>query len=220
MSTEEDNPANGQPSESTALRLVNWLTERAIDGVPPLHSAECLAGEYLNDGSYPDDGARIDSLINWETTKNFTSGFVTGLGGLLVLPIAIPGAFAASWIIQARMAGAIAKIGGHDIREDRIKTFIVACLVGDALKDMAKAAGIQVGTKLAKTVINQVPGRLLIAINKQVGQRLLTKAGQTGAVNLIKLVPFVGGFVGGAFDAYACRVVGMVAKDLFHDPRC
>ncbi|MEW6297639.1 MAG: hypothetical protein AB1671_07855 [Thermodesulfobacteriota bacterium] len=77
-----------------------------------------------------------------------------------------------------------------------MRTFVVACLVGDALKDIAKGAGIQIGKGLTKSLINQIPGKVLIEINKKVGFRLITKAGEKGAINLVKRVPFVGGIVG------------------------
>jgi hypothetical protein len=202
--------------ESKALQLVKWLTEKAINGIPPLSSAENLAQEYLIDQGYPDDEERIESLINWETTKNFTTGFITGLGGVITLPVSLPAAFGASWVIQARMAAAIARIAGFDIHSDRVKTFIVACLVGDAMKDIAKTAGIEIGKGLSKTLINKVPGKVLIEINKKVGFRLLTKSGTKGAVNWMKGVPFIGGFVGGVFDASACRIVGKNGKRLFY----
>ncbi len=205
-----------QVTENKALQLINWLTEKAIEGAPPLSSAEDLAQEYLIDQSYPDDEERIESLINWETAKNFTTGFITGLGGILTLPVAIPAGFGASWIVQARMSAAIARVAGYNLQSDRVRTFVVACLVGDALKDIAKSAGIQIGKGLSKSLINQIPGKVLIEINKKVGFRLITKAGQRGAVNLMKGVPFVGGIVGGAFDAGACRVVGKNAKRLFY----
>jgi hypothetical protein len=201
--------------QSKALQLVNWISHKAIDGVPPLSSAEELADEYLIDQSYDDNESRIDSLINWETTKNFTSGFITGLGGILTFPFSLPAAFAASWVVQARMAAAIARINGHNINSDRVRTFVVAALVGDSVKDIVKGAGITIGRGLTKTLIEKVPGRMLIEINKRVGFRLLTKAGEKGAFNLMKGVPFVGGLVGGVFDAAACRVVGKNAKRLF-----
>jgi hypothetical protein len=205
-------------SESKVLQVVEWITDKAITGIPPLSSAESLAQEYLIDQSFPDDGERIESLINWETAKNFTSGFLTGLGGLITLPITLPSAFAASWVIQARMSAAIARISGFDLGSDRVQTFVVACLVGDAVKDIVKRVGIQISRELTKTLINKIPGKLLTEINKQVGFRLITKAGQTGAINLMKVVPYVGGFVGGAFDGYACRIVGKQAKELFYRP--
>ncbi len=85
-----------EPSESKALQVIKWITDKAIAGVPPLTSSEFLAQEYLIDQGFPDHGERIESLINWETTKNFTSGFLTGLGGLITLPVTLPAAFWAS----------------------------------------------------------------------------------------------------------------------------
>ena len=55
--------------ENKALQLINWITDRAVNGIPPMCSAENLALEYKIDTSYPDDEERIESLINWETTK-------------------------------------------------------------------------------------------------------------------------------------------------------
>ena len=219
MSTEMQEDANTSDSsadESSALKIINWITDKAIAGFGPLSSAESLAQEYQIDQSYPDDGERIEALINWETTKNFTSGFITGLGGIITLPVTLPAAFGASWLIQARMAAAIAKIAGLDIHSDRVKTFIAACLLGEALKDISKVAGIKIGMGLTNTLLRQIPGKLFVEINKQVGFRLITKSGQMGAINLMKNVPFLGGVVGGTFDAYYCRLVGRNAKNLFY----
>ena len=202
-------------NESKALQLVNWIVDSAIDGVPPLSSASNLAQEYLIDRSYTDNDDRVASLINWETSKNFTTGFVTGLGGLLTLPVAVPAALGASWIIQARMAGAIAIIDGHDLKEDRVRTLVLLSIVGDSVKEVLKQAGVKIGNKLTEKVIMQIPGKVLIEINKKIGFRLLTKAGEKGAINLIKAVPLVGGLVTGGFDAAACRTVGKVAHNLF-----
>jgi hypothetical protein len=198
-----------------SFELVKWITNNAIKGVPPLSSCKNLAQEYLIDSSYESNDKRINSLIRWEVSKNFTSGFITGLGGLLTMPISIPSALGASWIIQARMAGAIAEICGHSTDEDRVQTFVLISLLGDACKEVIKKAGIQVAERLTLNLIKQVPGRVLIEINKKVGMRLITKAGEKGVINLTKMIPGVGGVVGGCFDAYSCNVVGDTAKGIF-----
>lgn len=207
-----------KPSENTAIHLINWITERAIEGIPPLCSAQNLALEYQIDTSYPDDEERIEALINWETSKNFTSGFITGLGGIITLPVAVPSSLGASWVIQARMAAAIAKLSGHDIQSDRVRTFVLLCLVGDACTEILKEVGIKVGQSFTRAAFQRIPGRLLIEINKRVGFRLLTKAGEKGAINFIKMIPLAGGLVGGAFDAATCRIVGKQAKNAFYTP--
>jgi hypothetical protein len=127
--------ARRAPTVASATKLTSFLLERGLGGVPPLSSAEDLATEYLIDQGYENHDQRVESLVNWETTKNFTSGFITGLGGVIALPIAIPSALAASWVLQARMAGAIAKIYGHDLRLDRVRTLILLSLAGDVAKE-------------------------------------------------------------------------------------
>jgi uncharacterized protein (DUF697 family) len=155
------------------------------------------------------------AAYSFHETKNFTSGFITGLGGVIALPIAIPSALAASWVLQARMAGAIAKIYGHDLRLDRVRTLILLSLAGDVAREAMQGTGIRIGNKLTERAIAQVPGRALVEINKRIGVRLLTKAGERSFINLSKAVPIVGGVVGGAFDAVVCRAVGRTAKALF-----
>jgi len=55
----------------------------------------------------------------------------------------------------------------------------------------------------------------LIEINKKIGFRLITKAGEKGVVNLMKMVPLVGGIVGGTFDGLLVNVCGKTAKKVF-----
>lgn len=203
-----------EPTDSSATKIVKWIATKGIEGVPPLSSAANLALEYAIDQGYEDNDERVDSLINWETSKNFTSGFIAGLGGVITMPISVPSAFGASWVIQARMAGAIAQIYGHTLSEDRVRTLVLLSLLGDAGKEVIKSAGIEFGRKVTKSAINKLSGKALIEINKKIGFRLITKAGQTGVVNLTKFVPFVGGVVGGTFDALTCRAVGANGKEL------
>lgn len=206
------------PTPASANKLVGYLLSKGVSGVPPLSSAHDLATEYLIDQGYASNDERVDSLINWETTKNFTSGFITGLGGLVTLPVSIPAALGASWLIQARMAGAIARIYGHRLTDDHVRTMILLSLAGDAAQQAVKSAGIKLGQELTERAVAQIPGRALIEINKLIGFRLLTKAGARGIVNFSKAVPLVGGLVGGSFDAIVCRTVGRTAKGLFKRP--
>lgn len=201
--------------EPKASQLVTWIVDKAVEGVPPLSSASNLAKEYIIDASYTSNDERVASLIKWETSKNFTAGFITGMGGLLTLPVAVPAAFGASWLIQARMAGAIAVIDGHELEENRVRTLVLLSIIGDSAKEVLKQAGVKVAGKLTEKVVMKVPGKVLIEINKRVGFRLLTKAGEKGALVLMKGVPVVGGVVGGAFDAVACRTVGNLAHSIF-----
>jgi hypothetical protein len=197
-----------------ALVLARALLSRGLAGVPPLASAESLAAEYRADNSYRTTAERIRALVRWESSKNFASGFVTGMGGLATLPVSVPLAVGASWLLQARLAGAIAVLHGHRLRNDRVRTMMLLAVLGDSAKDVLKRAGVMVGKRVTANLISTVPGRVLIRINRAVGQRLLT-TGQTGIVQLTKAVPLAGGVVGGAFDAASCVATGKMADRLF-----
>jgi hypothetical protein len=203
------------PTDASANRLVKYLLEKGLAGFPPLSSAANLADEYLIDQGFHDNDQRVAALMKWEMTKNFTTGFITGLGGIVTLPVGVPSALGASWLIQARMAGAIARIYGHDLDEDRVRTMILLSLAGDVAKEAMADLGINLGGKLPQSALKQVPGRALVEINKRIGFQLLTKAGGRGIAQFPKVVPVLGGVVGGAFDAVVCRMVGRTAKLLF-----
>ncbi len=197
-----------------AQQLVNKLLDYGIEGVGPLISAEELAQEYLNSPYYTND-ERVHALVRYETSKNFGSGFLTGIGGLITLPLSVPAALGASWVVQARMGATIAAIYGHDVKEDRVRTLVLLTLLGNAGEEIIKEAGIKIGQRMTLALIKKVPGRVLIEINKKIGFRLLTKAGEKGIINLTKMIPLVGGVVGGTIDAIACRTVGKIAKKSF-----
>lgn len=203
--------------QKKGMEIVSYVTNASINGIAMLSSANELANEYKSDNSYSNNSERIDSLIRWEATKNFTSGFVTGLGGFITLPVTIPGSMAASWILQARMSAAIAIICGHNVQEDRVKTLVMAAILGDSMANVFKEAGIQVAGKITKQLISQIPGKVFIEINKKVGFRLITKAGEKGVINCMKAIPLVGGPIGGGVDVASCYTVGKCAKKIFHD---
>ncbi|RBP42383.1 EcsC family protein [Roseimicrobium gellanilyticum] len=202
-----------------AASLMEWLMDKSVNGAAPLSTAENLAQEYLIDESYADDGARIDALIQWETTKNFTAGFITGLGGILTMPVSVPADMLASWLIQARMSAAIARICGFDLGSDRVQTFILASLAGDAVKDVGKAAGLDLTQGVTKAMMNKLSAEVVAEVQAQVGKRLMAAAAKKGAASLARGIPLLGGVVGGVFDATACNVVGRTAKALFYPRR-
>lgn len=205
-------------AESRGGRLATYLLDKGLAGAGPLSSAEDLASEYLIDKGYSSDEARVDALVRRETRKNFTTGFVTGLGGIVTFPVTIPAALGASWLIQARMAGAIARIYGHDLANERVRTKILLSLAGDVAKDAMNDLGLKLGNKLTQRAVDQIPGRLLVEVNKRIGARLLANVGGRVLLKVPRAVPILGGVVGGSLDAVVCRMTGRSAKTLFRPP--
>ena len=206
----EDQPHLNQ---NAILRILDWAYEKALEGPPGIDSAWDLARDYQKQDASPSE--QVNSLIRWQNTKAATSGFVTGLGGVITLPVAVPANVSAVLFVQVRMIAAIAIMGGHDVQDDRVKALVYACLAGNAAKEVLRKVGIEVGQKLTIRAIESITRETLVAINRAVGFRLLTKFGEKGAINLGKAVPIFGGVVGATFEAVSTNSVGNIARDTF-----
>lgn len=202
----------------SAMALVTKLQDYGLDGsVPGMKSSVELAHDYLADSSYADHEERIKSLVRWETSKTAGSGFLTGLGGLIALPATLPAGLGAAWVVQVRLVGAIAHLRGWDLADDRVRAVAVAALAGDAaVAEVTKNLGGAIAMKGGQAALSSVPGKVFIEINKKVGFRLVTKGGEKGIINMGKVVPLLGGVVGGTVDAATTRTVSLVAKRTFH----
>ncbi|WP_286166457.1 EcsC family protein [Bacillus sp. E(2018)] len=200
-------------TESKITQVLDWAYEKAVNGLPGTDTAAELAENYLRKHTSVDDA--IDSLIRWQNAKGVTSGFVTGLGGLITLPVAVPANIASVVYVQIRMIATIAYMRGYELKDDQVKTFVFVCLTGQAATDIFKQAGVKFGTAIAKEAIKKIPGEVIKAINKAVGVRLVTKFGEKGIINLGKAVPLVGGLIGGAVDGIGTNTIGKTAKKVF-----
>lgn len=201
-------------TESTAGKVLNTVYEKALDGIPKVsRSVEELASDYLNKHTAPEKAAK--ALAKAQIAKCGTSGFVTGLGGLITLPVSVPANISSVMYVQLRMIAAIAKIGGYDIKSDQVQTLIYMCLTGTAITDVIKDAGIKVGEKTLEAAIKKIPGEALKVINNKIGFRFITKFGEKGVINLGKLVPLVGGVIGGGVDVATTIVISRNAIKLF-----
>jgi len=200
-------------SQKLIMQSLEWAYAKAVNGVVGLGSAEELAQEYLKEGdSLPE---QINNLIRWQNAKAGTSGFLTGIGGILTIPVTLPANITSILYIQLRMIAAIAIMCGYDVKDDKVKTLAYSCLVATSSAEIVKNLGIKIGEKIAVSMLKKLPGALITKINQTVGFRLLTRFGQKGAINLIKGVPLLGGGIGAALDIVSTNTVGNVARDLF-----
>lgn len=192
------------------MRALETAYDLSIKGNAIFDSAYELAESYQKRGGTKLDQA--NEMIGWQIIKAGTSGFLSGLEGAFTIPLNIASVLA----IQMRMSAAIAIIGGYDPYDDQVKSFVYLTMVGNELKDVAKAAGIKIGKRMAEQYIKRkVTREALVAINRKVGLRLVTKFGEKGIINLGKAIPLVGGFIGGVFDAVTTDAVGNAAIKVF-----
>lgn len=201
-------------TQSKMMEILDWSYEKAVNGLPGLETAQELADKYLE--RYSSTDKAINEFIKWQKAKCATSGFLTGLGGIITLPVAIPANISSVIYVQIRMVAAIAHMRGFDLKDDQVRTLVYVALTGQAAADILKQAGIKFGTKMSTVLIKRIPFEVIKQINKAVGFRLITKFGQTGVINLGKGIPIVGGLIGGAVDAVGTDAIGKTAKKVFN----
>lgn len=187
-------------------QALEWAYAQCLDTVPD------LAAEYLRDAGGDKEQA-IETLILNQQMKCGASGFVTGLGGIATLPLAIPVDLATTYYINIRMVASIAYLYGHSLESDNTKTLVYLALLGNGAAEVLSKVGAEVGRKVAGNALSKIPGQVLIKINKAVGFRLVTKAGERGVLNFVRIVPVLGGVVGGSINAWSCRRIGCAAKE-------
>ncbi len=209
-------PSDSDKESSTnGYEFIKQLSDMAIDGFGRFDSAEQIAQKFTNDEDYVNNDERVRALIRHCAVYNFTSGFVTGLGGLITLPVAVPASLLASYVIQVRMVAAIARIYGHQIDDETTRSWVCIAALGDKAVGFLKSAGVNLGKRVAAQLIDKIPARALREINKKIGIQLLSKGGSRTMVSLTKAVPVVGGIICGSIDASVCYAVGKVATRIF-----
>ena len=201
-------------TESKIMQVLDWCYDKAVNGLPGMESAYELAENYINKSKSIDEA--IDKFIIWQQAKCATSGFITGLGGILTLPIAVPANISSVIYIQIRMVATIAIMCGYDLEDDEVKTLVYVALTGQSAVEILKQVGIKIGEKIGENLIKKIPFEIVKQINKLVGFRLVTKFGQKGVINLGKCVPIVGGVIGGTVDAVGALTIGKTAKKIFY----
>lgn len=199
MTHRQDNNIN----KGLIAKTLDWAYSKAVVGFSGVDSAYDLGKNYLSQKGNLSE--QVDSLIKWQVAKAATSGFVTGLGGMITMPIAIPANIASVIYLQIRMIAAIAYMGGHDIQSDKVRSLIYISMVGNGAKELVKDLGIKTSERLLTKTIERV------------SVKLATKIGEKGVSSLTKVIPVLGGVVGGSFDGVSTKIVGKVAKRIFID---
>ncbi len=204
-------------SQEDIMKTLDVLYEKTLQGLgavsPPVSE---LAKDYLKVNSNIDTATQLMHAA--QIAKCTTSGFVSGLGGIIALPVtlaAIPVNITSVLYVQMRMIACTAHMAGYDLKSDQVQTFVYACLAGISVNELTKKFGIKFGEKMATASINKIPGKVLTQINQKVGFRLITKNGEKGLVNLGKMVPLVGAFIGGGVDLAETKIIADRAYEMF-----
>lgn len=203
-------------SQEDIMALLDTCYEKCLNGVPYVSpSVEELANDYLD--KYPTKQQACKAMINNQIIKCTTSGFITGFGGVITMPVTLPANIGSVLYVQMRMIACTAYMAGFELNGDQTQTFVYACLAGVSVNALVKQAGIKFGLKFTNGLIKKIPGKVLTKINQKVGFRFITKFGSKGIINLGKLVPGVGAVIGGGLDLVETKVISARAYKWFFE---
>lgn len=201
-------------TQADVMKMLDTCYDKALHGInkvsPPI---EQFANEYVRKAKDPQKAAKI--MLKNQIAKCTTSGFITGFGGVVTLPVSIPANIGSVLYVQIRMIACTAYLAGYDLNADQVQTFIYACLAGVSVNGVVKNAGIKVGVKVAEKAIQKIPGKALTKINQKIGFRFITKMGEKGIVNLGKMIPGVGAVINGGLDFAETKIIADRAYKMF-----
>ena len=216
MNADEATAVDGQLSTLDKLgsALMKQLMKVVDEGVGPVTGSRHYADARL--AHFGDPEKAIKRIVAETTASSALAGFATGLGGLITLPVTLPANITGQAILNARMVGAIAHLRGWDLQDELVRNSVLITVAGGTPNAVLAEFGVTVAQKSAEAAIKRLPNAIVREINKRVGFMLIAKYGTKRSVlTLSKLVPGVGGVVGGAVDATFTRLVGRLARKSF-----
>ena len=212
QTTELDVTASTGPDDTAGglARVFERLMDVGIDGKGRFESAHKVAQVAM--ARHPDPERAIDAIVRSHVRFAAAGGFVTGLGGFVAMPIALPANVLEFHVVATRMVAAIAAIRGYDIGQPEVRTAVLLALVGADADDLLRKAGYASTGRLAGLAVERLPGPILLAVNKGVGFRLLSQVGRKSFTRFGKAVPLAGGVVGAGVDAYLLNRIAAHAR--------
>ena len=191
--------------------VLRQVLEIAIDGYGRMPSAKVVAARHLERLGGSVDEA-ITSIIDHHIRLASAQGFVTNIGGVAALPVAIPANITGVAIVQVRMVAAIAHLRGYDLNDNRVRTALVMCLMG----------GEQVAKHIAEGTLPTSPMAVATApifdpdLDRQVADDVVTDlaariGGKNLALAIVKRLPLAGGGVSAIMDGFATYQIGRYA---------
>ncbi|MDE9366500.1 EcsC family protein [Luteipulveratus sp. YIM 133132] len=202
------------PLATTATNLAERLLDVGFDGRAGFKSARAVAdaARAKHQGNVEQ---AIDEVVGDHRRLVAGGGFITGLGGFVTMPVALPANVFEFYVLATRTTAAIAHLRGHDIDQHEIRSAVLLTLIGAEADDLLKKAGVVSTGRLANLAAQRLPGPALMVVNKAVGFRLISQVGRKAFSKMGKGIPLAGGVVGAGLDVYLFNKIAAGARREF-----
>jgi len=187
--------------------LLNQLYPKAVSGLPLVDTPEKLAAPYLRRGA---SRAHAEAMIGQHIALSGLTGFVTGLGGWLSMPVTLPANLAGVALLQLHMAASCAVLAGRDLNDSDTRTEVVECLLktrkGEPNTEQEETLS-RATVKLAEKGVRSIAKASFLWSAAAAGRRI--------GGRIARGVPFLGGVIGAISDAYNTRIVARHTLDTY-----
>jgi hypothetical protein len=202
-------------NEGTVARLVQIMLDAGIDGLGPLKSAHEMA-DAAKEHTRSSEAA-VAKVARNHLAKGAVGGFVTGVGGFLTMPIALPANVVEFYVAATRMVASIAELRGYDLDDPQVRTAVLLTLVGSDADEVLTRVGLTGGSggRMAGLAAQQLPPAGLLMLNKAIGFRILRGVGEKAFARFGRAVPLAGGVLGGSIDLWMMKRIADHAMNEF-----
>ena len=201
-------PRVTQVAPTVTAGFVHQALDRAIKGVGPLDSAAVAADKQLDEQKGDVDKA-VHEVVENNVRLAGGQGFVTNIGGLVTMAVTVPANITGLALIQCRMVAGIAHLRGYDLDDPRVRTAILACLLGEERMLALIKKKKMPGTPMALATAPVHDPQLAQVMANEVAAELISRvAGKKLARTVVRRVPLVGGLVGMSADGYSTWQIG------------
>jgi hypothetical protein len=215
LTTWAGNTAMSKAAPAVAARGARQFVDLAIDGFRGFPGAREIARRHLK--KRRDVDRAIKDVIEQHIRLAGVQGFVTNVGGIVTMPVAIPANIAGLAVIETRMVAAIAHLRGYDLAQPRVRAAAMLTLLGkDGVASALKAREIPGSPHDVATGIGGFDPAELERMAAQVIQDMVRRVGGKHAtLTLVRRVPMIGGAVSAGVDAVAAHAIGRFADHEF-----
>ena len=198
-----------------ATRGADQFVGKAIDGISGFPGARDVARKALQRTHDVDDA--VTAVIEQHVRLAGLQGFVTNLGGVVTMPVAIPANLAGIAMVQLRMSAAIAHLRGYDVADPRVRSAAVTTLLGERNVTQARRQGsLSYTPHRLITSGGEIPAHTADQVSAAVISDLVGRVtGKYATLSIARRVPVLGGAVSAGVDALSTHSVGRYADREF-----
>ncbi len=160
---------------------------------------------FLSDSCWMNDRDRMANYALYEATLwSVGSGIGNGLLGIAGIPTDV----AITLYSQVKLSSTLFTIYGIDITNQATQPLVLAAAAGVTISELANNLGTRAATQAIQKALMSIPGKTFAEINKALGIKIISKAGEKTLLNVAKMMPGIGSIVSGTVNGVTMNATG------------